>query len=155
MDHRGVDVAVDVFALGLFGKDHRHPEMARRHAGDGDARRLDGDDLVDAVAAEDAVELGADGVQQLHIQLMIQKAVHLQHIAGPDLTLAQDALLQQFHCAQYSPFPNDTETPTPAPCRAGRQPRRRYFYHYAKIRHVLQCFFSKSLGECRQFDNIL
>ena len=85
-----------------FGKHHRNMKMPGRHTGDGDAGCLDGDNLVHAGIPENPVELGADGVQQLHIQLMIQKAIHFQHIAGADLTLAQNSLLQQFH--QYIPL---------------------------------------------------
>ena len=48
MDGGGVDLAVNILALGLLGKDNRHVEMPRGHAGDGDAGCLDGQNLVDA-----------------------------------------------------------------------------------------------------------
>ena len=47
------------------------------HAGDGNAGSLDGQDLVDAGILELTVKFCADGVQQAHIQLVVQKAVHL------------------------------------------------------------------------------
>ena len=68
--------------------------MPRRHAGDGDAGRLDRQDLVDAVVFKNAVEFGPDRIQQLDVQLVVQKAVHLQHIAGADLPLLQNTLFQ-------------------------------------------------------------
>ena len=77
MNGGGVDLAVNVLALGLLGKDDRHVEMPRGHAGDGDAGCLDGQNLVDAVVLEDAVELLADLVQQVYVQLVVQKAVDL------------------------------------------------------------------------------
>ena len=92
-----VNVAVDVLTLGLLGKDDRHIEMSRGHAGDGNAGCLNGENLVDAVVLEDAVELLTDLVQQVYVQLVIQKAIHLQDIAGTNLPLLHNALLQKFH----------------------------------------------------------
>ena len=90
----GENVAVDVAALGFFGEHDRDAEMPRRHAGDGDAGRLDRQDLVDAVVFKNAVEFGPDRIQQLDVQLVVQKTVHLQHIAGADLPLLQNTLFQ-------------------------------------------------------------
>ena len=97
MDGGGVDLAVNVLALGLLGKDDRHVEMPRRHAGNGDAGRFNCQDLVDAVVLEDAVELLADLVQQVYIQLVVQKAVDLQDIAGTNLAFLHNTFLQKFH----------------------------------------------------------
>ena len=38
----GIYVAVNVGALGFFGKYHRHMKILRRHTGNADARGLDG-----------------------------------------------------------------------------------------------------------------
>lgn len=71
--------------------------MSRGHAGNGNAGCLNGENLVDAVVLEDAVELLTDLVQQVYVQLVIQKAIHLQDIAGTNLPLLHNALLQKFH----------------------------------------------------------
>lgn len=97
MNGGGVDLAVNVLALGLLGKDDRYVEMPRGHAGDGDAGCLDGQNLVDAVVLEDAVELLADLVQQVYVQLVVQKAVDLQDIAGTNLAFLHNTFLQKFH----------------------------------------------------------
>ena len=92
-----VNVAVDVLALGFLGKDDRHIEMPRGHAGNGNAGCLNGENLVDAVVLEDAVKLLTNLVQQVYVQLVIQKAIYLQDIAGTNLPLLHNALLQKFH----------------------------------------------------------
>ena len=58
---------------------------------------LDGQNLVDAVVLEDAVELLADLVQQVYVQLVVQKAVDLQDVAGTNLALLHNTFLQKFH----------------------------------------------------------
>ena len=97
MDGGGVDLAVDVLALGLLGEDDRHVEMTRRHAGNGDAGRFNRQDLVDAVVLEDAVKFLADLIQQIDVELVVQEAIDLQHIAGTNLTLLHNTFLQKFH----------------------------------------------------------
>ena len=92
-----VNIAVDVLALGLLGKDHRHIEMPGCHAGDGNAGCLDGKNLVDAVVFENAIELLTDLIQQFNIQLVVQKAVDFENIAGTNLPLLHNTLLQKFH----------------------------------------------------------
>ena len=46
---------------------------------------------------EDAVELLADLVQQVYVQLVVQKAVDLQDVAGTNLALLHNTFLQKFH----------------------------------------------------------
>ena len=58
---------------------------------------LDGQNLVDAVVLEDAVELLADLVQQVYVQLVVQKAVDLQDVAGTNLAFLHNTLFQKFH----------------------------------------------------------
>ena len=67
------------------------------HAGDGNAGRLDGKNLVDAVVFENAIELLTDLIQQFNIQLVVQKAVDFENIAGTNLPLLHNTLLQKFH----------------------------------------------------------
>ena len=90
----GIDLAVNVLALGLFGEHDRHVEIPGGHAGDGNAGSLDGQDLVHAVIFKNAVELPADLVQQVHVQLVVQKTVYFQYIAGTDLPILQNAIFQ-------------------------------------------------------------
>ena len=67
-----------VDGLGLLGEHHGHAEMARHHARDADARRLDGEDLRDGSVGEQPLELHAHGLEQVDVQLMVQEAVHLE-----------------------------------------------------------------------------
>ena len=71
--------------------------MPRGHAGDGDAGCLDGQNLVDAVVLEDAVELLADLVQQVYVQLVVQKAVDLQDVALTNDAILANAVLELLH----------------------------------------------------------
>ena len=64
---------------------------------DGNAGRLDGEDLIDAVVFENAIELLTDLIQQFNIQLVVQKAVDFENIAGTNLPLLHNTLLQKFH----------------------------------------------------------
>ena len=101
VDGGGEHVPVNIFAFCFFGKHDRHAEMPRRHAGDGDAGGFDREDLVDAGPVKNAAELRPDRIQKFHIQLVVQKAVHLEHVAGPDLALLPDTLFQQLHNAAF------------------------------------------------------
>ena len=55
--------------------------MARHHAGDADAGRLDREDLRDGSVGEQPLELLAHLIKQVNIHLMIQKTVYLQNVA--------------------------------------------------------------------------
>jgi len=57
------------------------------------ARRFDGQNLVDFFPCKAAAKLPADFIQQADVHLVIQKAVHLQHISFLDLTVLQNSLL--------------------------------------------------------------
>ena len=71
--------------------------MPGRQAGHGDARGLYGEDLGDTVLPEEPVKLGSQPVQQLHVQLVVEKGIHLQHLPWANLAVPQDAVFQQFH----------------------------------------------------------
>lgn len=68
--------------------------MHRRQAGHADARRLDGQDLVDGPVGKKLLELLAQLADERHIDLVVQETVHLQHIAALDDTIGQNLLLQ-------------------------------------------------------------
>ena len=126
--------------------------MAGRHAGDGDAGGLDGQNLVDPVIGKNPVKLGADGIQQFHIQLMVQKAIHFQNIARAHLTVAQNPFFHQFH--KKAPF----LTLNNPVCSPTGNINTYNFTYYAKIRAVLQLFCTNcfcGIWSSRQFDNIL
>ena len=96
--YRGsVHIAINVFAFGLFCKHHGHIKVAGRHAGNCNARCLNRQDLVYSVILKNAVKLLADFIQQVNIQLVVQKAVNFQHIARADLPIAQNAVFQKLH----------------------------------------------------------
>ena len=93
----GVDIAGDVAGLVLLGKDHRTIKKLRGYTCDPDPRCLDGQNLGNPAVPKQAQELLAHFLEQLHVHLMIQKAVHLQHAAFTDFPVGPNALLQQFH----------------------------------------------------------
>ena len=82
-----IDLAVEIDGAGLFRVHHRNAQSSSHGAGDGDAGHLNGQHLGDTRSLEAAGQLLADPVDQLHIQLMVQKGIHLQHIAGFDYTV--------------------------------------------------------------------
>ena len=82
--------------------------MLRHHGGDADARRLDGEDLVDGRVGEQTLELLAHLVEQVDVHLVVQKAVHLQNAFRLHHTVAPDALFKQFHCLVPLPIPTYT-----------------------------------------------
>ena len=93
----GIDLAGQVDALRLFGKQNRHVKALCRHTGDADAAGLDGQDFVDGLIRKQALELHAHLVEQLDIHEMIQEAVHLQHVTLGQDSVPANPLFQQFH----------------------------------------------------------
>ena len=93
----GVHVPGDVFGLVLLGEDHRAIKKLRSHARDPDPRCLDGQNLGNSAVSKQAQELPAHVLKQFYIHLVVEKAVHLQHAALPDLSVGADALLQLLH----------------------------------------------------------
>ena len=92
-----VHITINVDGLGLLGKDHRHAKFLCNEAGNADAGSLDGHDLGDGLVCEPAVELPTDLLHQVNIHLVIQKAVHLQHITGLHNTVFYDSFFQKIH----------------------------------------------------------
>ena len=81
-DLGGPDAVGEVFRLALLGKDHRAAEDAAGDGRDGDAAGLDREDLVHALAAEEAMELLCHLPQQRGVDLVVEEVVHLQDAAG-------------------------------------------------------------------------
>ena len=77
---RHVHISLDVHALGFLREKHGNLKIFGGGAGNGDPRRLDSQDLRHPHALKPTVKLLADPIQQLHVHLVIQKAVHLQHV---------------------------------------------------------------------------
>ena len=61
-------------------------------------------DLVHAVIFKNAVELLTDLVQQIHVQLVVQKAVDLQYVAGTDLPILQMRSSKSSFICECAPF---------------------------------------------------
>ena len=87
-------LAVQIDALGLLGKYDRHMKMLRRHARDADAGGLDRQDLVDGSVSEEPFELFPHLIEKLHIHLMVQEGVHLQHPSRFYIAVFDDSLFQ-------------------------------------------------------------
>ena len=76
-----INLAVDIDALGLFRKHDRNAEMTCHNAGNANTGCLNGNDLVDRLVRETALELLAHLIKQVNIHLMVQKTVYLQNVA--------------------------------------------------------------------------
>ena len=72
-------------------------EKLRAHAGDADPRRLNGQDLGDGAVPEQTQKLLPNLIKQLHVHLMVQKAVHFEHAALPNPAVLPDAILHELH----------------------------------------------------------
>ena len=96
-DLRGVNVIGDVFGPALFGKDRLAAENVPRHNGESDARRLDGEDLVDMLPCEKTAKFPRHVVEKHGVELVVEKAVHLEYTAGTDLPVGKYAPLQKLH----------------------------------------------------------
>ena len=106
LDLRLVVVVVQVDAHGLFGKHHRHVELTGHHSRDADAAGLDGEHLVDGFAVEQALPLLCHLAEQRDVHLMVDEAVHLEHVALTDDAVFADAVFQHFHSSSLPPnFP--------------------------------------------------
>ena len=60
MNDGGVEVTVQVAALGFFGEDHRRAEIVRGHAGDRDTGCLHGEDPGDPFVLKSLIKSLAD-----------------------------------------------------------------------------------------------
>ena len=104
MNLGAVLLAVEVDGERLLGEDDGHvAEVAGHAACDADAGGLDGEDLVDGLACEVLGPGGAHVVEELHVALVVEEGVNLQHVAGLYRTVAPDALLEFDHAHRCRP----------------------------------------------------
>ena len=68
-----------------------------RNAGNTDAGRLDGNDFGDVRSVETAAEFTPDLIQQRHIHLVVEKAVHLEDVSILDNAVFSDSVLKKLH----------------------------------------------------------
>ena len=92
-----VQAALDVIALGLFGKHHGKPPTAGADGGKRDAAGLRRQDQVDLRQIEALREGVRDVLHQFAVDAMVQKTVHLDDVARQHLTLAPDTFFQFLH----------------------------------------------------------
>ena len=99
---RRVGIVGDVAALGFLGEHDRAVEHEPGHRRDADAAGLDRDELVHAAAIKQPLPFLRHRQKQLRVHLMVQKPVHFQDLAGFDLALGEDALLEKLHIVPSS-----------------------------------------------------
>ena len=92
-----IHLTLDVDGLGFLGKYQGHAKLSGNRVGDGNAGCLNGQHLGNVMALKSAVELSADLIHQSNIHLVVQEAVHLQHITGLDNTVFHNPLFQEIH----------------------------------------------------------
>ena len=97
-DLRAVLLAVEVRGLGLARKDHGDAiEVLGRNAGDADAGGLDRQDLINALALEQARPLGAHLVVKGDIALVVEEVVDFQDVALTDDAVLTNAVFELLH----------------------------------------------------------
>ena len=100
-------LAIKVDGLRLAREDHGGVVEARGcDAGNANARGLDGQNLVDRPAGKAPRPLVTHVRVQRDIALVIEKAVHLEHIALADDALLLDPLLELPHAIPVSSVPD-------------------------------------------------
>ena len=102
LDLGGVAIACDVDGLALFRENNRNVEILRGQAGDTDARCLDGQNFRDLLVGEATLELLADLAHKAHVDLVVDEAVDLEHVALKNLALFEYLFLQKLHL--FCPF---------------------------------------------------
>ena len=81
--HRGgVNISGQIGRAGFFGKDQRNAELLRDKAADGDAGGFNGEDFIHLFPGKAGVEFLRQFGEQHYIDLMIEKAIDAQNIAG-------------------------------------------------------------------------
>ena len=128
-----VVIVVQVDAHGFFCKHHRHIQLAGHNSRNADAAGLDGQHLVDGFAGKQPLPLPCHLPEQGDIHLMIDKAVHLQHIA-----LADDPVLYGYALPAVS-WTLYSSKPVFFGCDL-------YFDKYNGFAPVLQCLFVLNFG---------
>ena len=87
-----IHIAVQVDGLGLLGKHHGNAEFLGDEGRNADTGSFDGHNLGDGLVTEAALEFPADLFHQRNVHLVVQKAVHLQHITGLDDAVLHNSL---------------------------------------------------------------
>ena len=72
-------------------------EVVGHDGGQGDAAGLGGEDHGHLIHVEVLAELRGDVIHQVRVDAVVQKAVHLDDVAGQHLALFHDALFQFLH----------------------------------------------------------
>ena len=92
-----VVVVVQIDAHGFFGKHHRHVQLAGYHSRNADAAGLDGEHLIDGLARKQALPLPCHLAEQRNVHLVVDKAVHLEHVALAHNAVLADTIFQHLH----------------------------------------------------------
>ena len=92
-----IDIAVQIDALRLFGKDNRNAEMLSGNTCNSDAGGFDGQDFVDRTVSEQSGLFFSEGIKQIGIHLVIEKTVNFQNVSFFDNAIPGNSFFQQFH----------------------------------------------------------
>ena len=90
----GIGLTVQIDGFPLLGEDHRYAEFPCHRIGDGNAGRLNGQHLGDGLVRKPPLKFLRQRVQQGNVHLVVQKAVHLQNVAGFHNAVLQNPLFQ-------------------------------------------------------------
>ena len=95
MNDGEIDVVADIFMRAFFGKNNRHREILRGYARDPYARCLDSQNFIYITPVKTALELLADLLKKVHVDLVIEKHIHLENIVPDHFAVSNYALLKQ------------------------------------------------------------
>ena len=104
MDLRRQHFPVHIAGLMLFGKQNRHAQGDAGRRRNGDAARLDGQDLGHTAIRKQARDLLTDFLQKAGVDLLVEKVSYFENPARKDTAFPEDLF---FHCAHVR-FPFKT-----------------------------------------------
>jgi len=92
-----IQAALNIVALGLLGEDHGLMETGGNGSGKSNAAGLGGENHGDLIHIEIFAEFLGNMAQQLRVDAVVQKTIHLDDVAGQHLALFHDAVFQFLH----------------------------------------------------------
>ena len=92
-----INSTINVDTLGLLRKYHWYAETSCNNAGNPNAGCFNGQNLGDPASFKPPEKFLSQLTDKLHVNLVIDKAVNLEHIARQNSAIRNDTVFQQFH----------------------------------------------------------
>ena len=92
-----VHITINIHTFGFFGKHHGYVEIFCNSHGDCYAGCFDGEYLGDVFICKTSVKLLAHFIHEIYVDLMVQKGVNFQHVAGLHNAVLCNSFFQTVH----------------------------------------------------------